>query len=231
MLDRRHLVALFEDVIGLGEAALDVAEAQFLVIVDVVIDERVLGIGLVDDGRAWFQRLLDVEHRGQRLVIDPHLRHRLKGLSRAVGDDGDDRLALVAHLVDRERRLVVLAEVDQAEQRVEIDRHVGAANDAANAGRAFRFGGVDAAQAGMGVRAAQYLEMQHALQLVVVEIGRGAGDMPEHVLALRALADFLQIIVALVGEDVLAQFQHGRSLQARARPPVAAARTALMIGS
>jgi hypothetical protein len=54
MLDRRHLVALFEDVIGLGEAALDVAEAQFLVIVDVVIDEGVLGIGLVDDGRAGF---------------------------------------------------------------------------------------------------------------------------------------------------------------------------------
>ena len=83
----------------------------------------------------------------------------------------------------------------------------------------------------MRVRAAQYLEMQHTLQLVVVEIGRGARDMPEHVLALGALADLFQIVVALVGEDVLAQFQHGRSLQARARPPVAAARTALMIGS
>ena len=55
--------------------------------------------------------------------------------------------------------------------------------------------------------------------------------MPEHVLALRALADFLQIVVALVGEDVLAQFQHGGVLQARARPPEAAASTALMIGS
>ena len=182
-------------------------------------------------GAPGLQRLLDVEHRRQRLVIDPHFRDRLIGLARAVGDDGDDRLALVAHLVDRERRLVVLAEIDQAEQRVEIDRHVGAADDAADAGRAFRFRRVDAAQAGMGMRAAQYFEMQHALQLVVVEIGRGARDMAEHVLALRALADLLQIIVALVGEDVLAQFQHGRSLQARARPLVAAARTALMIGS
>ena len=156
VLDRRHLVTLFEDMIGLGEAALDIAEAQFLVIVDVVIDERVLGIGLVDDGRAGFQRLLDVEHRGQRLVIDPHFRERLIGFARAVGDDSDDRLALVAHLVDRERRLVVLAEVDEAEQRVEIDRHVGPANDAPHAGRAFRFRRVDAAQAGVGVRAAQY---------------------------------------------------------------------------
>ena len=53
--------------------------------------------------------------------------------------------------------------------------------------------------------------------------------MPEHILPLRASADFLQIVVALVGEDVLAQFQHGGFLQARA--PEAAASTALMIGS
>ena len=88
--------------IGLGETALDIAEAQLLMVVDVVIDEGVLRIGLVDDGRARLQRLLDVEHCGQRFVIDPHLRHRLKRLSRAVGDDGDDWLALVADLVDRE---------------------------------------------------------------------------------------------------------------------------------
>ena len=116
MLDRRHLVALLEHVVGLGEAALDVAEAQLLMIVDVVIGEGVLRIGLVDDRRAGLQGLLDVEHRRQRLVVDADLRDRLIGLARAVGDDGDDRLALVAHLVDRERRLVVLAEIDQAEQ-------------------------------------------------------------------------------------------------------------------
>ena len=55
--------------------------------------------------------------------------------------------------------------------------------------------------------------------------------MAEHVLALCALADFLEVIVALVGEDVLAQFQHRSFLQARARPLDAAASTALMIGS
>ena len=83
----------------------------------------------------------------------------------------------------------------------------------------------------MGMRTAHDLQMQHALQLVIVEIGRGARDMAEHVLPLRALADFLQVIVALVGEDVLAQFQHGVFLYARARPPEAAASTALMMGS
>ena len=191
-----------------------------------------LRIGLVDDRRAGLHRLLDVEHRRQRFVVDADLRQRLEGFALAVGDDGDDRLALVANLVDRERRLVILAEIDQAEQRVEIARHVGAADDPPHAGLALRFGEVDAADARMGVRAAQHLEMQHALQLVVVEIGRGRGDMAEHVLALRRLADLLEIVVALVGENVLAEFKHGSPFQARvARRAPAAARIALMIGS
>ena len=36
--------------------------------------------------------------------------------------------------------------------------------------------------------------------------------MPEHVMALGALADLLEIVVALVGENILAQFQHGAFL-------------------
>ena len=113
---------------------------------------------------------------------------------------------------DRQRRLVVLAEVDEAEKRVEIARHVGAADDPAYAGRAFGFRGVDMAQPRVGLRRADHLQMQHALKLVVVEIARRARDMAEHVLALRALADLLEIVVALVGENVLAQFQHDKIL-------------------
>ena len=77
-----------------------------------------------------------------------------------------------------------------------------------------RFGldGVDAPDPRMRVRTAQHLQMQHALQFVIVEIGGRAGDMPQHVLALGALADLLEIIVTLVGENVLAQFQHGAIL-------------------
>ncbi len=66
--------------------------------------------------------------------------------------------------------------------------------------------------AGVRVRAAQHLQMQHALQFVVVEIGGRAGDMTEHVLALCAFADLLEIVVTLVGENVFAQFQHGAIL-------------------
>src|SRR5262249_40251341 len=98
-------------------------------------------------------------------------------------------------------------------------------------GRAFGVRAVDASQARMRVRAADDLQMQHALQLMIVEIGRGSRDVTQHILPLRAPADFLEIVVSLVGEDVLAQFQHGSFLQARARLPEAAANTALMIGS
>jgi hypothetical protein len=56
--------------------------------------------------------------------------------------------------------------------------------------------------------------------------------MPKHVLTLRRLADFVQIIVAFVGEQVFAKFQHGFVPQARRRlSPRAASSTALMIGS
>ena len=208
VLDRRHLVALLEDLVGGGEAALDVAEAQLLVVVDVVIDELVGRIDLVDHRRAGPQRLLDVEHRRQDVVVDADRRQRLERLAVAVGDDGDDRLALVADLVDGERRLVVLAEVDEAEERVEVHRHVGAANDAPDARMPLGLARVDAPDARVRMRAPQHLEMQHPLELVVVEEGRGRGDMAEHVLPLRRLADLLEIVVALVGEDVLAQLQH-----------------------
>ncbi len=81
------------------------------------------------------------------------------------------------------------------------------------------------------VRAAQDLEVQQSGHLVIVEeLGRG-GDVAKHVLALSALADFPEVVVALVGEQVLAEFEHGGP-QARCTPRrEAAARMALMMGS
>ena len=51
--------------------------------------------------------------------------------------------------------------------------------------------------------------MQQVGEAMIVIIGRGTGDVAEHVLPLRRLADLLQIVVAFVGENVLAKFQHG----------------------
>jgi hypothetical protein len=91
-----------------------------------------------------------------------------------------------------------------------------AADHAAHAGARSASAGVDAADAGMMMRAAQHFQVQQAGYLVIVEdlLSR---DVAEHVLALRALSDLLEVVVALVGEQVFAEFEHSRP-QARRAP-------------
>ena len=106
VLDRRHLVALLDDVVGLAEAAFDVAEADLPEVVAVVV-VPVPAVVLVDQRGVRRQRLLDVEHRGQGLVVDPDLRGGGGGGRFALRDHRRDRLAAIADLVERQRRLVV----------------------------------------------------------------------------------------------------------------------------
>ena len=122
---------------------------------------------------------------------------------------GRDRLALVADLLVRDERLVVHAEIEQAQKRIEIARHVLAEHDAHHARHALRFARIDAADAGVMMRAAHAFDMQQSVEQMIVEIGRAAGHMAERVLTLRRLADLVEIVVALVGEQVLAEFDHG----------------------
>ena len=104
--------------------------------------------------------------------------------------------------------------------------------DALHAGRALGGAGVDGANARMVMRAAHDLEVQQALEGVVIEERRAAGDMTRHVLALNALADDVEIVVALVGNTVFPEFEHRVLLQACRWPRLpAAARMAVMIGS
>ena len=58
------------------------------------------------------------------------------------------------------------------------------------------------------MRARSTFRCKQAGELVIVEKRRRAGDMADHVLALRRLADLFQVIVALVRENLFAQFQH-----------------------
>ena len=67
----------------------------------------------------------------------------------------------------------------------------------------------------MGMRAADDLQVEQSLEGVVVEERRTPGDMAGHVLPLQALADDVEIVVALVGEDVLADSSIAGLLQAR----------------
>ncbi len=118
-----------------------------------------------------------------------------------------------------ERRLVVLAEVQKAQQRVEVDRHVGRPDHALDARRPLGRRGIDPADARVVVRAAQHLEVQKALEGVVVEVARAARDVAEDVLAPGRLADLVQVVVALVGEDFFAELEHAFSFTGAGRLP------------
>ncbi len=225
LLDRRHLIAALDDVVGTREGGLDIAVAQLLVVVFAVIDELVGRVDLAHDGRARPDRLFDVEDVGAYIPVDTDLRHGRARLRLGLGDDGGDRLALVGDLGLRQQRLVVDAEIEQAQQRVEVARHVATRQHPHDAGHGLRFGRVDAADAGMMVRTAHAAHVEQALEQVVVEEGRPARHVAQDVLAPGRLADFIQRVVALVGEELLAKLDHARAL------PRAAARTASMIGS
>ena len=91
---------------------------------------------------------------------------------------------------------------------------------------------VDRTDTRVRMRATQDFQVQQVGEPVIVVIGRRAGDVPEHVLPLGRLADFVQVIVALVGENIFAEFQHGVVFQARRRLSLRAESiTASMIGS
>ena len=84
LLDRRHLIAALDDVVGTREGGLDVAVAQLLVVVFAVIDELVGRVDLAHDGRARLDRLFDVEDVGAHLPVDTDLAPRRRALARSV---------------------------------------------------------------------------------------------------------------------------------------------------
>ena len=102
-LERRRVEAVEvqlvdrDDVIGLGERRVDVAPLP---------DARVRQVAaalLVQHGRPVGERLAGVDDDVERLVVDHHELGRVARQLARLGDDGDDRLAEVAHLADGER--------------------------------------------------------------------------------------------------------------------------------
>ncbi|GAB5377895.1 MAG: hypothetical protein AcusKO_43570 [Acuticoccus sp.] len=103
---------------------------------------------------------------------------------------------------------------------------------AAHARHPLGSGGIDAADLCVVVRRARAADVAQAVEQVVVVEGRAARHVAQHVLALRRLADLVEIVVALVGEEVLAEFDGHRRYPVRRTPPRSdAARMALMMAS
>jgi hypothetical protein len=222
-------------VVGAREGRLDIAIAQLLVIVFAVIDEPVGGIDIEHGRRAGLDRVLDVENMRHRLPVDPDRLDRVARLRLRLGDHGCHRLALVAHALGGQHRLVVDAEIEQAQKRVEIRGHIGAGEDAQDTGHARCFTGVDPTDSGGVMRRAHTTHVRQTFELVVVIEGRPARDVADNVLTASRLADLVEIVVALVGEELLSELHHrtfGQGCVVHARTlPSATSRIAAMIGS
>ena len=185
--EMQHLLGaegVLEHVLGVGEGLVDVAAAQLEVERDVgaLAALEVLEIG---EGAGRLELLVHQDLRGQRLDLvedrrqflvfgDDQLR-RLLGDMRIGGEHHRDRLADVAHLVDRQDRLVV-------ECRPVIGlrddlAHVVDGDDAIDAGHLLGRAGVDRLDAAVRDRAAEDLAVQHAGQPHGVGVFGAAGDL------------------------------------------------------
>ena len=140
--------------IGRGEGRFDIAKAQFLVVILAVVDELVLRIDLADRGCARLDRLLDIKHMRQHLPVNAHRLNRRPRLSLGCRNHGRHRFAAVGHLVGRQQRFVIDAEIEQAQQGVQIGRHITPGQHLDDAGHLLGLRGVDTADAGVVMRAA-----------------------------------------------------------------------------
>ena len=143
---------------------------------------RVLRGVVVDERSVRRERLGDVEDGGQLLVLDLDERERLVRRVRRLRGDGGDALADEAHLVDGEDGQV-------AHEAPDPVGALRAGEDGTDAGHALGGGGVDAHDAGVGVRAPEHPAPQAVLRGQV----SGEAEAPAHLVrpldARGALAD------------------------------------------
>ena len=69
------------------------------------------------------------------------------------------------------------------------------------------------------VRTAYAADLQQAFKQMIIEVRRAAGHMTQRILALGALADLVEIVIAFIGEQLFAEFHaHGCYASLRAAP-------------
>ena len=109
-----------DDVVGLGERRVDVAPLP-----DAGVREVAAAV-LVEHGCPVGERLARVDDDVERVVVDHHELGRVTRQLAGLGDDGDDGLAEVAHLADRERVVLDVAagRSGDLEERIGQDRHL-----------------------------------------------------------------------------------------------------------
>ena len=187
-LDRCVGVALEEEpivagVVGLREARLEVAEAQVDLLEDVRAPAALMDLHVLAD-----QRLLDGQDRFERLVLDVDERQRLERGVLIERCDGRDGLADVAHLVDRERRLVLGRRHDP-----HLLGHVLARDDGHHAGMGERAPDVELHDPGVGLGRPEQAPVKHARQDDVVGVLRLTRQVGPGVHLRQAPAQYRQV--------------------------------------
>jgi hypothetical protein len=173
---RRH------DPVGGGERGVDVAVAEDAMIRPICRDR------LVHERLAQLLGSLRIDHGRQRLVLDRHQRAGVFDLVRGRADHAGDGVAHEADLLSgQDRHLHRQQAVDGRRHPEWSDelRQVRAGQDRLDAGRSSGRVGVDAADAGVGVRAAHERGVQHLRLSQIADVGAA----PQHELPRLAGAD------------------------------------------
>ena len=191
-------ILAFEDQVGAGEGGLDVADLLDrgrtdvgVVALDVLVEaamEALLGLLLVQDRRAWHQRPFNVDHHRERLVVHEDRLGGLTGCQLILGHDADHGLAGVAHdAVGQDgvvRQGVAVIQVDVA-----AGLEVPGGHHRDHAGHGPGPAGVDRANPGVRVWAAEHARPGHAGDGHVRRVAGGAGDLGDSVAPRDGLAD------------------------------------------
>ena len=139
------------------------------------------GGGVLEEGRhAVGERRFDAGGHRKVVVVDADRAQRRNRLRFAVGRDGADDVADVAHRVDRDDRLILDV---VAVERHHVHGNVVARQHGAHAGHRSRGRSVDACHACVRSRAAQHFGVQHAGQHDVGAVDRAAADLGVRVAA------------------------------------------------
>ena len=142
----------------------------------------------MDQRRAFLLCFHRVERNGERLVFDLDEVAGILGDVAVLGDNGRDRLAVMAHLLSGDQVLDDRAGAERRQRRRPL-RHVLARHDRDHARERRRLARVDADDARVRVRAAQDRRVRHARQLDVVDVAPLPAQEPRVLDAVEALAE------------------------------------------